>query len=301
MSNVFLVARQEIRFALRERLAVALLVIFLGMAVVSSAIGWASHHTVTRVYDLTVAQTGRAIPNPFADTSPLEVVKNTIIYVVLIGALLAIVVGARSFIRDRRSGVTELILSRPTSLRSYVIGKLIGVQAWLGLVLAAAAAATWIAVWLVESAPLSGGQSLRLLGFFVLAWVFLLPFVAIGLIAGARSGSESTALLAPVLVWVAFVFVLPQLGTAQNPTSLLNPVPSAAPTGDLFFKINHAVLQPISFTEHFKHVAGVLLQLRDIDPAGAGRDLAFLLVMVAVSVAALALITRTAVRRPLYA
>ncbi len=300
MNALFVVAGQEIKSATRERLAIALLVVFLGMALVSSSIGWATHHTVMSVYDQTVLQTGRHIPNPFAGASALEITRNTIIYIVLIGALLATVVGVRSAVRDRKAGVTDLIFSRPMGTRAYMLGKLLGVQAWMGIVLVAALLASWLSAWVVLGAPLSWSATASLMGFFAVAWLFLLPFAVLGLVAGARSGHESTALLVPILIWVAVAFVIPQLGTAQNPSALLNPVPSAASTTDLFFKVNQAVLQPISITEHFKHAGSVILQLQDVASPAIGGDLLSLGAIAALSVAALALVSRASMRRPLH-
>jgi ABC-2 type transport system permease protein len=294
------IVRQEIKSANRERLAVALLAVFLGMAVASAAIGWSSHHTVMSVYNETVKQAGRDVPNPFVSAPALDVVRNTVIYIVLIGALLAVVVGARAGVRDRKAGVTDLILSRPLGRRAYVLGRLVGVQAWMGVVLVAALIASWFSVWVIEGSPLSVGATALLLAFFALAWVFLLPFSVLGIIGGVKSRHESTALLVPILLWVAVTFVVPQLGTAQTPVSLLNPVPTAASTDDLFFRVNQAVLQPISITEHFKHASAVILQLRDVGSTAVGSDLLSLGLVAIFALGVLLLTARSSMRRPLY-
>jgi ABC-2 type transport system permease protein len=300
MNAAFVVARQEIRCTSRERLAVALLAVFLGMALVSSAIGWASHHTVMSVYDETILLMGRSIPNPFAGVSALDVTSNSVIYIVLIGALLATVVGVRSSVRDRRAGVADLVFARPIGARTYVAGKLLGVQAWIGIVIVAAMAATWVGVWVVNGRPLSFSETLSLLAFHALAWIFLLPFTVMGMVAGAKARNESTALLVPILVWVAIVFVVPQLGTAQNPTAVLNPVPAPVSSQDLFFRVNHVVLRPISITEHFKHAGAVILHLRDAGSSAIAGDLGSLAAVAILSLAALTLVTRTTLRRPLH-
>jgi ABC-2 type transport system permease protein len=300
VSAFLTVARQEVRSTGRERLAIALLVVFLGMALASAVIGWSSHRTVMSVYNETVLQTGRDVPNPFVDVSPLDVVKNTVIYIVLIGALLAVVVGVRAGVRDRKAGVTDLILSRPIGPRSYLLGKLLGAQAWMGIVLVVALVASWLSVWVISGTPLDLAATGLLLGFFALAWVFLLPFSVMGMIAGAKSRHESTALLIPILLWVAITFVIPQLGTAQNPTALLNPVPGVAATTDLFFRVNHTILQPISITEHFKHASAALLQLRDAGSGAVGWDLLSLGLVAVVAFGVLLLTARSSMRRPLY-
>lgn len=300
MSTLLTVVRQEVRAAFRERLAIALLVVFLGMTLASAAIGWSSHHTVMSVYNETVTQLGRDVPNPFANVSALELVKNTIIYIVLIGALLAVVVGVRAGVRDRKAGVTDLVLSRPVSARSYMAGKLMGVQAWMGIALLTALIVSWFSAWVISRMPLGIADTGALVGFFALAWVFLLPFSVMGLIAGSWSRHESTALLIPILIWVAITFAIPQLGTAQNPSALLNPVPSAASTTDLFFRVNHAIFQPISITEHFKHMSGVIMHLRDITSAAWVGDILSVVLVAVFSVGILLLGNRSSIRRPLY-
>lgn len=300
MKEALVVARREVLNVNRERLALVLLLVFLGMVLVSASIGWSTHHTVMSVYDETVRQLGRNVPNPFSGMSALELIKNTVIYIVLIGALLAIVVGARSTIRDRKAGVTDLILSRPIKPPSYLAGKLLGAHCWIGLVLLFSLIASWASVWVVSGNPLSIKDTGSLILFFAAAWLFLLPFAVIGTIAGMRSRHESTALLAPILMWAAVTFAIPQLGTAQNPAALLNPVPAPVSTTDLFFQVNRLVFQPVSITEHFKHLSGVLLNLRDITTTNVGMDLASLCGIAALSIAALFFAGRSSLRRPLY-
>ena len=299
MSVFAAVVRQEVKCARRERLAAALLVVFLGMTLASAAIGWTARHTVMNVYQETVVQMGRNVPDPFASTSPLDVIKNTVIYIVLIGALLAVVVGVQAGVRDRKAGVTDLILSRPIGPRTYLTGKLLGAHGWIGIVLAVAAVASWCSVWVISKTPLTAASTASLVGFFALAWVFLLPFSVAGLIAGSKSMHESTALLIPILLWVAITFVVPQLGTAQSPTALLNPVATSVTATDLFFRVNQAVLQPISITEHFKHASGTLLQLRDAGSAVAGGDLLTLGIAAALSLAVLLVSSGRSTRRPI--
>lgn len=72
VSVILTVVGQEIRSAFRERLAIALLMVSLGMTLVSAAIGWFSHHTVMSVYSGTVLQLARDIPNSFTNVSPLK-------------------------------------------------------------------------------------------------------------------------------------------------------------------------------------------------------------------------------------
>ena len=72
---------------------IRLLGVLLLMTALSGFIGWSSHATIIRVYDETVrtltAAGKPAPPNPFSAQPRLSLLNNMIIYVPLIGALLA--------------------------------------------------------------------------------------------------------------------------------------------------------------------------------------------------------------------
>lgn len=258
MTGFVATARHELRSAQRERMPQALLVVFLGMVAASSLIGWSTNHTVTQVWEKTRAAGLTQAKNPFAGVSPLYYAANVVIYVVLIGALLAIVLGATSALRGRKSGTLDLVLSRPAGTRSYLAGKLAGTGAWLAIVVVAAAVLDWVSLAIIQGALLSAGDTLRLAAFYGVAWLFLLGFLALGLVSGLYSRRETTALLVPIAIWSVVAFVVPQLGTAARPVSLLNPVP-AVPTEGGAFSVIHTALGPLSVTEQFKTVSGSLL------------------------------------------
>ncbi len=256
---VLTIARQELRIAGTNRLAMLLSGIFLGMVLISGFIGWASHHTVTSVYGEALREGAASGPNPFSTQQPLDLIRNTVIYTILIGALSAILVGVQSAMHDRKAGVVDLLFSRPVTTRQYVAGKFLGMQYLLALILAAAGLLSWGTALFIRGAMLSPADTGALAAFFLLAWLFLVPFNMLGFIFGAGSRRETSALLAPILVWVLLVFVLPQLGTAAHPVSLLNPVPAQPASQGSFFAFNHRILQPVSPADRFKGASAGLL------------------------------------------
>src|SRR3979411_273154 len=131
MKQFIATIRQELLSAKRERLPQIFLALFLAMVAVSSFIGWATNHTVTNVYNKAVKQSITKAANPFTGVSPLYYARNTVIYIVLIGALLAIVLGVQSMLRDRKARVTDLLLSRPLNTPLYLGAKLTGLCLWL--------------------------------------------------------------------------------------------------------------------------------------------------------------------------
>lgn len=290
--------RQELLSSRRERMPQALLAVFLAMVSVSALIGWISNRTVTSVYDKTAQAGLTTAPNPFSGVSPLSYARNAVIYVVLIGALLAIVLGVSSVLRNRRTRTADLVLSRPGGARTHLAAKLVGLAIWLVLVVLAATAITWLSILVIQGRPLTVGESARLVGFYVLAWAFLLVFVVLGMLCGLYSRRETTALLAPIVAWSVITFVVPQLGTAALPVSLLNPVPAVPVQGGPFAAVQ-GLLGPLSVTEHLKTAAGLLLR-NDAVTGSAATAVAGIAIPLAIGVGLLLTTKRDRLRSDLH-
>lgn len=286
MTAVLTMARQELVALRRERLPLVLLIVFVLMVSVSSLIGWLTNTTVSNVWQKTTQAGLTSAPNPFADVSALYYARNTVIYLVLIGALMSIVVGVASTMRDRKARTIDLVLSRPISVAAYLLGKLTGIGVWLAMILAAVAVISWASISFITGGPLAPGDSLRLLGFYAIAWILLLAFVTLGMVSGIYSARETSALLIPISIWSVVAFVLPQIGTSANPVSLLNPVPSVKVPGGVFDTLN-SVVSPLSVTEQFKTASGLIMANSEVT---GSLPLSLLIIILAFAVGALALI-----------
>ncbi|MGE3844966.1 MAG: ABC transporter permease [Vicinamibacterales bacterium] len=294
MNAVAAIARQELLSLRRERLPLVLLVVFVLMVSVSSLIGRLTTTTVSSVWEKTTQAGLTSAPNPFADVSGLYFARNTVIYLVLIGALMAIVVGVTSAMRDRKARTLDLVLSRPLTVRSYVAGKVLGVGAWLSLVLAGVGVISWGSISVISGAPLGAADTGRLIAFYALALLLLLAFVMLGMASGMYSSRETTALLVPISIWSITAFVLPQIGTSANPVSLLNPVPAVKVPGGAFDALN-AVLSPLSVTEQFKTASGLLL--KDAETTGSlPTSLTVIILAVVIGAVVLATVKRDRIR-----
>ena len=259
MSPTLTIVRNEVRCASRAKLVHAMLFVFLGMVGISSFIGWSTHKTVTSVYNQAKSQGATKVANPFSSISNLYYARNTVIYIVLIGALLAIILGVQSCLRDRKARTLDLILSRSSSARTYLLAKFGGICVWLMSVLAIAFAVNWISISYILSKVLSLSDSISLISFYLVAFIFLLPFVILGMISGLVIKNETSALLFPIVSWSIITLVIPQIGTADHPTALLNPVPAQQTPHQLFSGINQTIFSNLSISENFKHLSGRIL------------------------------------------
>ncbi|TFD21378.1 ABC transporter permease [Cryobacterium sp. TMS1-13-1] len=260
MNTIFTSARHEILCTLRARVALLLLVVFLGMVSLSSLIGWITNTTVTRVYEKILADGRTTAPNPFAAVSALYYSRNSVIYVVLIGALLAIILGVQATLRDRKFATADLVLSRPVNTVQRLIGQFLGLGAVIAAVLAASTVISWASISVIMGALLDFDPAVRLIGFAALSWALMMIFALLGMLTGLYSRKETTALLVPFVIWSAVAFVLPQIGTAARPVALLNPVPALVSPGSGSFDLIGAVTGPFAITEQFKRAASIVLR-----------------------------------------
>ncbi|WP_104131500.1 ABC transporter permease [Cryobacterium sp. M91] len=282
MNTILTSARHEILCTLRARVALLLLlVVFLGMVSLSSLIDWLTNTTVTRVYKKILIDGLTTAPNPFAAVSSLYYSHNSVIYVVLIGALMAIILGVQATLRDRKSATADLVLSRPINTVQRLIGQFLGLGAVIAAVLTASTVISWASISVIVAAPLGIDPTLRLIGFAALSWTLMMIFALLGMLTGLYSRKEMTALLVPFVIWSAIAFVLPQIGTAARPVALLNPVPALATSGSTSFDLISAVTGPFAITEQFKRAASIVLR----DDSVTGSPWLSILLLLAVLVA----------------
>jgi len=106
---IALVARHQLVSLRRQRVLVATVVSLLAMTVLAGVIGWSSHNTIVRVYSdatqLLAADGQPAPPNPFDLKPTLSLLSNMSVYVPLIGALLALVIGHLAMVDDKTTGI----------------------------------------------------------------------------------------------------------------------------------------------------------------------------------------------------
>ncbi|MBX3099603.1 MAG: ABC transporter permease [Salinibacterium sp.] len=260
----------------RARTAHLLLIVFIGMVIASSVIGWVTNQTVTGVYEKVVADGLTTAPNPFTGVTPLYYARNAVIYVLLIGSLMAIVLGVQATLRDRKAATTDLVLSRPVGSATRLLGQLAGLGVVLAAVIGISFSVSWVIISVINGAPLGWADTGRVIAFGLLSWVLLSTFTLLGMLTGLRSKRETTALLVPFVIWSAIAFVLPQIGTAARPVSLLNPVPAVSSTGG-YFDVVAAITGPFSVTEQFKRASSIVLQ----DPAVTGDATSSVLILLA--------------------
>ena len=256
------IASHQVLSLRRQRVFLALLATLLTMTALAGVLGWSSHHTIVRVYDEAVkllASTGKpAPPNPFLLKPTLSLLSNMVVYIPLIGALLALILGHLSIVDDETNGIGRLVFSRQISRTNYVLGKITSAAGVLAVVLAASLLVS-VTSLLVVNHTVAGADVGRLSLFYALSWLYLMVFALIGMVAVLMTRRRSIALLAAMGAWLVITFVIPQFTSGLRPAQSLNPITDPASTSQTFFKIT-SKLRPYSVVEQYKQASGRILQ-----------------------------------------
>jgi ABC-2 type transport system permease protein len=266
-SKINIVAKNEFKTLFKERTFILILIIFILMTIFSTYIGWSSRTTIENVFQETIkkmASTGSdQIPSdPFSGISLLAIVKNMIVYVFLIGSLLAIIIGYNSFLRERQSGVSKIIFSRPVERKNFILGKMYGILFLLFLVTLTSFLISLITISVISGKILPNQLIIRLITFYFVSLIYMFLFSIIGLFFSITAKSASIALLIPIIIWIFISFIMPELTSALNPTALLNPtnIQTAMPHGQFLVSLQN-ILKPFSVSETYKVISGSLLEL----------------------------------------
>ena len=266
------IAAHQLLSLRRQRVFAVSIGALIAVTVMAGILGWSSHHTVIGVYDEAIkllATRGQgAPPNPFLLKPTLSMLSNMVIYVTLMGALVAIVIGHLSIADDETTGIGRLVFSRQVSRTNYVLGKLASSAIVLGIAMAASSVVSVAALLIVNRQTPSGADLGRLVGFYALSWLYVMVFALIGMITVLISRRRSLALLSAIGVWLVVTFALPQFTSGLRPSTALNPIVDPVSTSQTFFKVT-AKARPYSIGEQFKEAAGRILQTANAESSGA--------------------------------
>jgi len=261
----FFIAKNEIQHLLRERTFFLILIVFILISLASTYIGWTSQHTVESVYQesvIALQSIGKTVPpSPFSNLPPLEIVKNMIIYVILIGSLLAITIGHSIGTKDQKAGVVRILFSKPLTKKQFLTGKALSLGLVLFTILTVSLLISVVSVAVLSQ--LSFILLLRLTEFYASSFLYMLGFGFLGLGFGLMNKNNAIALLTPIIIWVIITFALPEMSSALYPTSSLNPVlPQTDILNSTILSAIHNIFYPFSISEHYRVLSSEILNLQ---------------------------------------
>lgn len=264
MKSASILRHHALSALVRERTITLIAVLFAVLVLVSAYLGWSATSTVDAIYANAVQwlqANGKPVPpNPVTQGSALGLLRNLTIYIGLIGAFSAIVIGYQMVEADRRAGVLPLIGSRPLERLDYARGKMGALTLAVGALTILATVVGAMTLIILPSVHLDASGWVRLLAFFALGWLYMMTFGLIAIGASARASGETAGLLIPVVIWLVLTFVWPALTGNILPTAAINPISALAPAPQSsVFDLSATLLGPFSLAEAYKYLSAGLL------------------------------------------
>ena len=256
------VAKHQLVVLHRQRALTMVVGTLLGVTVLAGMLGWASRQTIVGVYDESVklldARGLGAPPNPFLLKPTLALLSNMVIYITMIGALVALVLGHLAVTEEETNGIGRLVFSRRVARTEYVAGKVSAAGLVLGASMFGSATVSVAALWIANRSLPSLGDVGRLSVFFGLSWLYLMLFALIGMTTLLITKRRSLGLSSAIGVWLVVTFAVPQFTSGLRPSQSLNPVVDPISTSQAFFKITRRA-RPFSPAEQFKEASARIL------------------------------------------
>lgn len=246
MTSAYIIAKKEVRDALRSK-QILLLVSFLCVAILVSvwvgaaAFGLKMNEYNTYLAALSPELRAQALTRP--QLFPLTLLRSGIEYLEIVGALFAFIIGLTSISRERSRGTSLLLLSRPIRKGEIIFGKILGLATVWAAVLASVLVTTVGAILLIGHGQLHLIDYLRVLIALLGAGIYLLFWTILAVAMTARLQEFSAAILVGITSWLMVVLVLPQIGDTMDPD---NQIP-----GGLFGSLGIIKSNEISILSHF--------------------------------------------------
>ena len=219
MSGIFIIARKEVKTAFRDNIFLIITGLFVLLSAISVYIGSSTKNAELQAYQSIV----QLLQNQGATSFPsqpeifhLSVLSNIINYVSMIGAVVAIFLGFETFSGERDKGTLKLIAVRPVYRDQIVTGKLMGGGIVISVLLGIVLIFNLVLFILVSGMTLPINEIIRLLVFFMTAFVYMMIFYTATMYVSLRTNDSTFGFMLMMIIWLAISFVLPQLADSQR-------------------------------------------------------------------------------------
>ena len=277
MTSTLAIARKELLDIRRNRFLLVVLGFVLVAAIISVVIAAGQFRVKLDEYTayvaaLTAQNSGAAAPAP--QLFPLQLLRGSLEYVEILGALFAIVLGYGAIAKEKQRATLQLIATRPIGRFALPAGKLLALAIVWALAVAAIFLAVLVTLALVGHATFAGIDMQRLLITAVMSWLYLVLWSAVALGLASWTRRPSTALIIALVLWLSVVLLLPQIGDTMDPDNqvpgglfaslqVAKPDEKAVLAHFTGFDTARNALENVSVTKHFERFAFAFTGIKD--------------------------------------
>ena len=278
MNQIFTVAKKEYEDAMRNYVFLVFLGFLIVLTGISMYVGAVDFQTKVSLFDKTYqalvagGQSVATLTRP--EFFPLQLLRASIEYLEIIGAILAISLGYMSIAKEKGNNTLPLIFTRPITRKKYFLGKLLG----NALLLASVCAILFLSVFGVL--VLVGGVQLPLVEVWKLfisataTFVYFAIFFLFASLCTTIMKSPSNALILSFVIWLFFVLIVPQIGDTmdtdnQVPGGFFNAIHINQVDSHIILKqfpvyetLRNGV-EETSITKHYERLTFALLGIKD--------------------------------------
>ncbi len=288
MFQTLTVAKKEYTDALKNKVFLTFLLFLVGLTIISIFIGSLDFQSKVSIYQKAyqqLVQSGQSVSSlSKPQFYPLQLLRGTIEYLEIIGAVLAIALGYLSIAKEKGNNTLQLILTRPISRVSFFLGKLAGNALLLLSVSAIVFVSIYIIVTLIGGVQLTLSETLKILSSFFFSWIYLCVFFSLSATLALLFRSLPNALIVAFVIWILLVLIVPQIGDTMDTD---NQVPggffNAIHIDNAYSKIillqfsgyetARNALEEASITKHYERLAFAFLGIKD---TYNGKSLSFI-------------------------
>ena len=220
MNNALTIARMELTDTVRGRFS-RIVLTFLLLTMISSIIVASLSFGVKMdeflAYSQALMANGSQDNAPAPQLFPLQLMRGSLEYLEVLGALFAIVIGYATIAKEKQRGTLNLLFSRPIGRFALWGGKtLAGALFWLGFSVITYVLSLSVVV-VVGHAQLAGIDLIRALLVVGATWVYLMFWTSLAMAITASSKNLNSALVIAIALWLLVVLIVPQIGDTMDP------------------------------------------------------------------------------------
>lgn len=277
MTSALVIARKELLDLRRNRFLLTILGFVLVAVVISVVVSATQFGTKLDAYNAyldALRAAGNTTTPAAPQLFPLQLLRGSIEYLEILGALFAIVIGYGMIAKEKQRATLQLIYSRPIGRYSLPAGKLIALAiAWLiaVTVIVIAVSAT---VAIVGHASFAAIDLQRMVITAVTSWAYLLMWSALALGLASATKRLSTALIIALVLWLTVVLIIPQIGDTMDPDNqvpgglfkslaIAKPDEQAVLANFTGFDTARNGLEVSSITKHYERFTFAVLGIKD--------------------------------------
>lgn len=220
--NVLLtIAKKEYTDAFKNVLFITLLFFLFILVVISLLVTAFNFQSQVSQYNAALAQiksmgqVGAVLEKP--QYFPLQMLRGTIEYLEIIGALIGVILGYMSIAKEKGNNTMQLLLSRPVTNITFIGGKILGNSLLLLSILAIIILFIVLAISGIGHVVFSQTEFVKLLLAFVFSYLYLMFFFSISALLTVLFKIVPNALIVSFVIWLLIVLILPQIGDTMDP------------------------------------------------------------------------------------